>query len=127
MIMLPILTTSLINFSFKGGENVLFELGSERVKDALAGLRVANAGYLLFPSFAFETFCGLDVRADCWFMSRITRCCSFIFLFFFFNPTKSPRKAPDLRNRFQSVPCFVVLQEDRLTWGIGWSCNFYVP
>ena len=28
----PILTTSHIYFSFKGWENVLFELGSERVK-----------------------------------------------------------------------------------------------
>ena len=31
MILLPILTTSLIHISFKGCENVLFELGSERV------------------------------------------------------------------------------------------------
>ena len=34
MITLPILTTSLIHFSFKGWENVLFELVSERVKNA---------------------------------------------------------------------------------------------
>ena len=32
MIILPILTTSLIHISLKGWENVLFELGSERVK-----------------------------------------------------------------------------------------------
>ena len=32
MIILPILTTSLIHFLFKGWENVLFELGSVRVK-----------------------------------------------------------------------------------------------
>ena len=32
MIILPILTILLINFSLKGWENVLFELGSERVK-----------------------------------------------------------------------------------------------
>ena len=31
MNMLPIPTTSLIHFSLKGWENVLFELGSERV------------------------------------------------------------------------------------------------
>ena len=31
MSVLPILTTSLIHFSLKGWENVLFELGSERV------------------------------------------------------------------------------------------------
>ena len=31
MTILPILTTSLIHFSLKGWENVLFELGSERV------------------------------------------------------------------------------------------------
>ena len=33
MIKLPIRTTSLIHFSLKGWGNVLFELGSERVKD----------------------------------------------------------------------------------------------
>ena len=32
MIILPILTTSFIHFSLKGWENVLFDLGSERVK-----------------------------------------------------------------------------------------------
>ena len=32
MIMLPFPTTSLIHFSLEGWENVLFELGSERVK-----------------------------------------------------------------------------------------------
>ena len=32
MILVPVLTTSLIHFSLKGWENVLFELGSERVK-----------------------------------------------------------------------------------------------
>ena len=32
MILVPVLTTSLIHFSWKGWENVLFELGSERVK-----------------------------------------------------------------------------------------------
>ena len=31
MILVPVLTTSLIHFSLKGWENVLFELGSERV------------------------------------------------------------------------------------------------
>ena len=31
MIILPIITTSVIHFSVKGWENVLFELGSERV------------------------------------------------------------------------------------------------
>ena len=31
MILVPVLTTSLIHFSWKGWENVLFELGSERV------------------------------------------------------------------------------------------------
>ena len=31
MIIVPILTSSLIHFSLKGWENVLFELGSERV------------------------------------------------------------------------------------------------
>ena len=31
MIIIPILTTSLIHYSLKGWENVLFELGSERV------------------------------------------------------------------------------------------------
>ena len=35
MIMLPILTTTLIHFLFKGWENVLFELGSERVKNSM--------------------------------------------------------------------------------------------
>ena len=43
MIMLPILTTSLIHFSSKGWENVLFELGSERVNrplvDFFSGLK----------------------------------------------------------------------------------------
>ena len=32
MILVPVLTTSLIHFSWKGWENVLFELGIERVK-----------------------------------------------------------------------------------------------
>ena len=32
MIIVPLLTTSLIRFSWKGWENVLFELGSERLK-----------------------------------------------------------------------------------------------
>ena len=32
MIMLPILTISLRHFSLKGEENVLFELGSKRVR-----------------------------------------------------------------------------------------------
>ena len=32
MIILPILTTSLIHFGLEGWENVLFELGSERVE-----------------------------------------------------------------------------------------------
>ena len=32
MILVPVLTTSLIHFSLKGWENVLFELGTERVK-----------------------------------------------------------------------------------------------
>ena len=32
MIILPILTTPLIHFCLKGWENVLFELGSERVR-----------------------------------------------------------------------------------------------
>ena len=32
MILVPVLTTSLIQFSWKGWENVLFELGIERVK-----------------------------------------------------------------------------------------------
>ena len=35
MILVPVLTTSLIHFSWKGWENVLFELGSERVKRAM--------------------------------------------------------------------------------------------
>ena len=34
----PILTTSHIYFSFKGWENVLFELGSERVKVPLMSI-----------------------------------------------------------------------------------------
>ena len=34
MFMLPILTISLIHFFLKGWENVLFELGSERVNVA---------------------------------------------------------------------------------------------
>ena len=34
MIIVPILTTSLIHFSLKGWENVLFELGSERVNQS---------------------------------------------------------------------------------------------
>ena len=33
MILVPVLTTSLIHFSWKGWENVLFELGIERVKE----------------------------------------------------------------------------------------------
>ena len=37
MIILPILTTTLILFSLKGCENVLFELGSERVIIAVGG------------------------------------------------------------------------------------------
>ena len=36
--MLPMLTTSLIHFSSKGWENVLFELGSVRVKLPIAFL-----------------------------------------------------------------------------------------
>ena len=32
MVLVPVLTTSLIHFSWKGWENVLFELGIERVK-----------------------------------------------------------------------------------------------
>ena len=36
MILVPVLTTSLIHFSWKGWENVLFELGIERVNMALA-------------------------------------------------------------------------------------------
>ena len=35
MIILPILTTSLIHFSSKGWEDVLFEIGSERVKNCV--------------------------------------------------------------------------------------------
>ena len=34
MIRLQILTTSLIHFSLKGWENVIFELGSERAKSS---------------------------------------------------------------------------------------------
>ena len=37
MIILPILTTSLIHLSLKGRENVLFELGSEKVTDHNCG------------------------------------------------------------------------------------------
>ena len=37
MILVPVLTTSLIHFSLKGWESVLFELGSERVDPTFRG------------------------------------------------------------------------------------------
>ena len=40
MIIEPILDTSFIHFSLKGWENVLFELGSERVKTVAALLQL---------------------------------------------------------------------------------------
>ena len=43
MITLPILTTSLIHFSWKGWENVLFELGSERANPDLFTLLFSQA------------------------------------------------------------------------------------
>ena len=42
MIILLILTTSLIHFSLKGWENVLFELGSERVKGPVTPCRFTS-------------------------------------------------------------------------------------
>ena len=44
IILLPILTTSLIYCSLKGCENVLFELGSERVNEASSESMSATAG-----------------------------------------------------------------------------------
>ena len=41
---LPILTASLVRFSLKGWENVLFELGSERVQAIAAVVRLASQG-----------------------------------------------------------------------------------
>ena len=51
MIILPILTTSLIHFSLKGSENVLFELGSDTVKM----LAMVSDGVRVLPAlFSFD-------------------------------------------------------------------------
>ena len=62
MIIVPVLTTSLIHFSWKGWENVLFELGIERVK-------VKLRGWLVFAIFGgwSPCYCGL---VSSWHIAR---------------------------------------------------------
>ena len=55
MIILPILTTSLVHFSLKGWENVLFELGSGRVKIALSIFFHRCCSLPVFDSDAAQT------------------------------------------------------------------------
>ena len=53
MIIVPILTSSLIHFSLKGWENVLFELGSESVNEAWWSY---NTEYYRCQFFLRQTF-----------------------------------------------------------------------
>ena len=55
MILVPVLTTSLIHFSLKGWENVLFELGTERVKPWPNGTPKSSQ---LEPSYKIKTWIG---------------------------------------------------------------------
>ena len=48
MIIVPILTSSLIHFSLKGWENVLFELGSERVNRLHCSVTISFSPVLQF-------------------------------------------------------------------------------
>ena len=61
MIMLTILTTSLMHFSLKGWENVLFELRSERVRAfCLEDTELCNEnreGRVTFAASVLEVFC----------------------------------------------------------------------